>query len=196
MAGHRARHRLEGFRRALGKLLQADPAGRASALMGAVLLAAYKALNLLNRLIMMVSMLAVVAAAGVLTLSVIERYFLKIPTDWQDETAIFLLVGVTFLSGAAVQARRGHVGIEAVSSLLSPKIDLLRQRVGDFISFLFCAFFAWKSWTLLHEAIVDDQTTSSTWGPPLWIPYSAMAAGMTLVALQLALQAALGEKAK
>ena len=126
----------------------------------------------------------------------IERYFLKIPTDWQDETAIFLLVGVTFLTGAAVQARRGHVGIEAVSELLSPKVELIRVRIADLVSCLFCAFFAWKSWTLLQEAIADGQTTDSTWGPPLWIPYSAMAAGMTLVALQLALQALLGEKAK
>lgn len=164
--------------------------------MGAALLAAYKALGYLNRAIMLVSMLAVVAAAGVLTLSVIQRYFLKIPTDWQDETAIFLLVGVTFLTGAAVQARRGHVGIEAVSELLSPRVERIRLRVADLISCLFCAFFAWKSWALLQEAIADGQTTDSTWGPPLWIPYSAMAAGMTLVAIQLGLQAILGEKAQ
>lgn len=164
--------------------------------MGAMLLGAYKALGLLNRVIMGIAMLAVVTASGVLTLSVIERYFLKIPTDWQDETAIFLLVGVTFLTGAAIQARRGHVGIEAVSSLLSPKADLIRQRIGDLISCLFCSFFAWKSWALLQEAIADGQTTDSTWGPPLWIPYSAMAVGMSLVALQLALQALLGEKAQ
>jgi TRAP-type C4-dicarboxylate transport system permease small subunit len=164
--------------------------------MGAALFGAYRALGLLNRLIMVVSMLAVVASASVLTLSVIERYFLKIPTEWQDETAIFLLVGVTFMSGAAVQARRGHVGIEAVSSLLSPKADLIRQRLGDLLSCLFCTFFAWKSWTLLQEAITEGETTSSSWAPPLWIPYSAMAAGMTLLALQLALQALLGKKAQ
>jgi TRAP-type C4-dicarboxylate transport system permease small subunit len=164
--------------------------------MSAVLLGAHRALGVLNRLLMAVSMLAIVGAAGVLTLSVIERYFLKIPTDWQDETAVFLLVGVTFLTGAAVQARRGHVCIEAVSSLLPAGVDRIRERLGDLISCLFCGFFAWKSWTLLHEAVVDGQTTDSTWGPPLWIPYSAMAAGMTLLTLQLALQALLGERSK
>jgi TRAP-type C4-dicarboxylate transport system permease small subunit len=61
---------------------------------------------------------------------------------------------------------------------------------ADAVSLLFCAFFAWKSWTLLREAVLERQTTSSSWGPPLWIPYSMMTLGMTLVALQLLLQLA------
>jgi hypothetical protein len=36
----------------------------------------------------------------------------------------------------------------------------------------------------LHEG----HSSNSTWGPPLWIPYSLMAAGMTLLAVQLALE--------
>ena len=156
----------------------------------------HKVLGVINKALMAVCMLAIIAASGVLTLSVLLRYFLKVPTDWQDETAVFLLVGVTFLTGAAVQARRGHVSIEALAALLPPRADRLRQRLGDAVSCLFCVFFAWKSWTLLHEAIVEGETTSSTWGPPLWIPYSTMAVGMSLVALQLFLQALLGEKSK
>ncbi|OZA84452.1 MAG: TRAP transporter small permease protein, partial [Burkholderiales bacterium 34-67-9] len=38
------------------------------------------------------------------------------------------------------------------------------------------------------EAWAEGQTTSSSWAPPLWIPYSLMAAGMSLLALQIALQ--------
>jgi hypothetical protein len=41
---------------------------------------------------------------------------------------------------------------------------------------------------LWHEAWVDKQTTSSSWAPPLWIPYSLMALGTTLLAVQIALQ--------
>ena len=103
-----------------------------------------------------------------------------------------LLVGATFLSAAGVQARRGHIGIEAVAAILPPAVNVVRGLVTDVASALFCAFFAWKSWTLLDEAWVDDQHSSSTWGPPLWIPYGLMAVGMTLLTLQIVLQVAAG----
>ena len=147
-----------------------------------------RALAVVNRAILGVGMLALLAASVVLTYSVFSRYFLKASTDWQDEAAVFLLVGATFMCGAFVQSIRGHIGISAVSALLSPVVNRLRVVLVDLLSMAFCAFFAWKSWTLLHEALVDGQRTSSSWAPPLWIPYGLMAGGMTLVALQLAIQ--------
>jgi TRAP-type C4-dicarboxylate transport system permease small subunit len=151
--------------------------------------AAHKALASVNNIVLNISMLALILAAGVLSLSVALRYFLKVPTDWQDEMAVFLLVGVTFMCGAQVQSLRGHIGIEAVAGLLSPTVNRIRQLLCDILSGLFCAFFSWKSWTLLHEAWVDGQTTSSSWAPPLWIPYGLMSVGMTLLTLQIAAQA-------
>jgi TRAP-type C4-dicarboxylate transport system permease small subunit len=141
-----------------------------------------------NRAAMALGMVALVAASLVLTSSVVSRYLFKASTDWQDESAVFLLVGVTFLCAASVQRHRGHVGIEALASLLPPAVNRLRRLLVDFASALFCGFFAWKSWTLLREAVVDHQTTSSSWAPPLWIPYGLMALGMTLLALQIVLQ--------
>jgi TRAP-type C4-dicarboxylate transport system permease small subunit len=135
-------------------------------------------------------MVALLAASLVLTSSVVTRYLFKASTDWQDETAVFLLVGATFLCGAFVQSIRGHVGIEAVATLLSRRADALRRVGVDVLCLAFCALFAWKSWTLLHEAWVDKQTTSSSWAPPLWIPYLLMSLGMTLLALQLAVHVA------
>jgi TRAP-type C4-dicarboxylate transport system permease small subunit len=147
-----------------------------------------RALAAVNRVVVLVSMVALVLAALVLTYSVFSRYFFKAATDWQDELAVFLLVGATFMCGAYVQSYRGHVGIEALAGVLPPSVNHVRMLVVDVLTFAFCAFFAWKSWTLFHEAWVDHQTTSSSWAPPLTIPYGLMATGMTLLALQALLQ--------
>ncbi len=146
------------------------------------------ALYVINRVIVVSASLALIAASLILSYSVVARYFFGVPTYWQDEASVFLLVGATFLTAAYVQSRRGHVGIEAVTSLLSARANRIRLVLVDLASFLFCAFFAWKSWSLFHEAWVDGQVSSSTWAPPLWIPYSVMALGMTLLSVQILLQ--------
>jgi len=145
-------------------------------------------LDRINKVLLGLSMAAMVLTSLVLTYSVVARYFFKSPTDWQDEASVFMLVGVTFFSTAYVQSYRGHIGIEALASILPDSVNAVRLFLVDAISFLFCAFFSWKSWTLFHEALVDGQTTSSTFAPPLWIPYSMMAAGITLLAVQLLVQ--------
>ena len=147
-----------------------------------------RAVDIANRVTLVFGMIALVVASFILTFSVVSRYMFKMGTDWQDEAAVFCIVGTVFLCGAYVQAGRGHIGIEAISNLLSPAVNRIRLLLVDVLTLLFCAFFAWKSWTLWHEAWVDKMTTSSTWAPPLAIPYGLMAAGMTLLALQVLLQ--------
>ena len=143
-----------------------------------------------NKLMLLFGMVALLVASFVLTYSVFSRYLFKAGTDWQDEVAVFCIIGAVFLCGAWVQAQRGHVGIEAVASILPPRANYVRMIVVDVMTLAFCAFFSWKSWTLFHEAWVDKQTTSSTFSPPLTIPYGLMAAGMTLLVLQVLLQTA------
>ena len=95
---------------------------------------------------MILSSIALVLAACVLTYSVVVRYFLKYSTDWQDEMSVFLIVGAVFMSAAAIQAQRGHIGIEAIVGLL-PQAGQSRPQIllVDLASLAFCAFFAWKS---------------------------------------------------
>jgi TRAP-type C4-dicarboxylate transport system permease small subunit len=118
----------------------------------------------INRAIVVLSAIALLVASCVLTYSVVLRYFSPEPTDWQDEFSVFLLIGVTFMSAAWVQSQRGHIGIEAVASLLPPAADRWRLR------------------------LVEGYVSSSSWAPPLWIPYSTMALGMSLLTAQIVLQ--------
>jgi TRAP-type C4-dicarboxylate transport system permease small subunit len=141
-----------------------------------------------NRVIFVLAAIAMIAACIILSYSVLGRALFQSPNYWQDEAAVFLLVGSTFMTSAWVQQQRGHIGIEAFVGLLSPLANRIRLWLVDVASFAFCAFFTWKSWTLTYEAWDDGQVSNSMWSPPLDIPYGLMALGMTLLCVQLALQ--------
>ncbi len=147
-----------------------------------------RALSFCNRIIVVLAALALIAACAILSYSVLGRALFHLANYWQDEAAVFLLVGVTFMTSAYVQGERGHIGIEAFVGLLSPLANRIRLWLVDVASFLFCSFFAWKSWTLMHEAYVEGRVTNSTWSPPFAIPYTLMALGMTLLCVQILLQ--------
>ena len=145
-------------------------------------------LALCNSVIVVFAALALIAACVILSYSVLGRALFHSPNYWQDEAAVFLLVGATFMTSAYVQQRRGHISIEAFVGLLSPLANRIRLWLVDVASFLFCVFFTWKSWTLTHEAWTDGQVSNSMWSPPLTIPYGLMALGMSLLCVQILLQ--------
>jgi TRAP-type C4-dicarboxylate transport system permease small subunit len=147
-----------------------------------------RALAFCNNIIVIFAGVALIAACAILSYSVLGRALFHSPNYWQDEAAVFLLVGATFMTAAYVQGQRGHIGIEAFVGLLSPTANRIRLWLVDAASLLFCAFFAWKSWTLAHEAWVDGQVSNSMWSPPLAIPYVLMGLGMTLLCVQILLQ--------
>ena len=156
---------------------------------GHPLIAAFeRALSLINTVLVVLAALALIAASAILSYSVVGRALFHSPNYWQDEAAVFLLVGATFISSAYVQAQRGHIGIEAFVGLLSPTVNQIRLWLVDIASLLFCAFFAWKSWTRAYDAWVDGEVSNSMWSPPLSIPYGLMAIGMTLLCVQILLQ--------
>jgi tripartite ATP-independent transporter DctM subunit len=142
----------------------------------------------INEALFKLSALALLAAALVLTFGVIAGHLHGRGVEWQDEVTIFLVAGAMFLSAAAVQERRGHIGIDFLDQMLSPRQNAARKAVVDAVVLAFCLFFAWKAGGLLREAIHEGQTSHSAWGPPLWIPYSLLTFGMTLLAVQVALQ--------
>ena len=166
-----------------------DHRNLSEAVSGNALVAALeRILSTCNKVIIFFAALALIAACIVLTYSVLGRALFQAANYWQDEAAVFLLVGATFMTAGYVQSSRGHIGIEAFVGLLSPLANHIRLWLVDVASLLFCSFFTWKSWTLAHEAYSDGQVSNSMWSPPLAIPYGLMACGMTLLCVQILLQ--------
>src|SRR2546425_13077851 len=100
-----------------------------------------RALALCNGVIVVFAALALIAACVILSYSVLGRALFHSANYWQDEAAVFLLVGATFLTAAYVQSERGHVGIEAFVGLLSRRANRIRLWLGGAAIRMFCAVF-------------------------------------------------------
>ena len=80
-------------------------------------------------------MLAACAAAAAVVLifmtisvnyEIIMRYFLNNPTLWVNRASCFSLIYITFLGGAWVLAKEGHVRIEVLLDALPLKAQVER----------------------------------------------------------------------
>jgi TRAP-type C4-dicarboxylate transport system permease small subunit len=136
------------------------------------------------------SAITIAVTSVIICYGVVMRYYFASPIDWGLELSIFLLIIATFMSAGYTQLQRGHVAIEVLDHILSPRANRWRYLIGDVLSLVFCAFLAWNSWEYFHEAFQDGRVTDSTWGPKLWVPYVFMAIGVTSLSLQLIVQIA------
>ncbi|MGC2165182.1 MAG: TRAP transporter small permease [Gallionella sp.] len=132
--------------------------------------------------------ITIVVTSVIICYGVVMRYYFSSPLNWGLELSIFMLIIATFMSAGYTQMQRGHVSIEMLDHILSPRANKWRYLVGDALSLIFCAVFTWNSWEFFSEAFADGRVTTSTWAPKLWIPYAFMTVGMASLSLQLLVQ--------
>ena len=115
---------------------------------------------------------------------VFERYFFQRAITWQNELVTMLLVASTFIGSAYVLSEKAHVSMEWIYDFLS-KRNIIRLKIfTSFLSLLFFILLFYYGYLITEEAFVKKYTTGSIWDPPLWVPYSSMLIGATLMILQ------------
>jgi TRAP-type C4-dicarboxylate transport system permease small subunit len=115
---------------------------------------------------------------------VFERYFFQNAITWQTELVTILLVASTFIGSAYVLSEKAHVSMDWIYDFLS-KSNIIRLKIfTSLLSLVFFLFLFYFTFLMVEEAFVENYTTGTIWDPPLWIPYSSMLIGATLMILQ------------
>lgn len=133
--------------------------------------------------------LAVVAAACLAAAMLIVVYMViwratGHSTYWEIELATYLIVACVLIGSPYCLKTRGHIGVDLVSHLLSPRNALVLERVLAVIGFAVCLYLAWEGFELTLHAFQKNETSGSSWDPPRWPFFALMPFGLGLTAVQ------------
>ena len=133
--------------------------------------------------------LAAVAAAfmAVATLVVVWMVIWRVTghsTYWEIELAVYLIVGAVLVGSPYCLMTKGHIGVDLVSHLLSPRNRRRLERILAVLGLIVCLYLAWKGLELTLEAAHTGEKSGTAWNPPRWPFFALMPIGLGLTALQ------------
>jgi len=143
------------------------------------------------RIVRLLSQLCGFVAAGLIALGVFvvchmvfERYVFGHDTIWQTDFVTYSLVAATFVGSPYVLMLRGHVNVDILPIYSGPTLRFWLALFSSVLSLAFCIAMAVLTFQFWHEAWGEGWVSDTMWRARLWIPYSSMPIGMSVISLQ------------
>jgi TRAP-type C4-dicarboxylate transport system permease small subunit len=138
-----------------------------------------------------VSQLCGFVAAGLIALGVLVvchmvfvRYVLNQNTIWQTDFTTYCLIAATFVGSPYVLLTRGHVNVDVLPHYLGARARFWLALASAAASFAFCVTIAALTFLFWKEAWDNRWVSDTMWRARLWIPYSSMPIGLSILSLQ------------
>jgi TRAP-type C4-dicarboxylate transport system permease small subunit len=138
-----------------------------------------------------VSQLCGFVAAGLIALGVLVvchmvfvRYVLNQNTIWQTDFTTYCLIAATFVGSPYVLMTRGHVNVDVLPLYLGGRTRLWLALASASVSLAFCVTIAVLTFLFWKEAWDNRWVSDTMWRARLWIPYSSMPIGLSILCLQ------------
>jgi len=143
-----------------------------------------QAVGALSRALALFATLLLIAAMLVVCQMILMRYALRLPTIWQTDFVVFAATAAMFLGAPYVLMKGGHVGVDVVEMLVSPRTRSRMRVVASVLGLAFCLIMLAATWIQFYDAWQGDWRHSSVWAPPLWIPLAVLPASFAMLCLQ------------
>ncbi|HEX2567341.1 MAG TPA: TRAP transporter small permease [Burkholderiales bacterium] len=141
-------------------------------------------MNLASRIAGVVAAALIALGVVIIIDIVVERYGLGRTTIWQLDVVTYSIVSATFIGSAYVLMTRGHVNVDVLPLYLGERA---RYRLAVFTTLLglaFCVVLLAACTVYWYQAWAGNWRSDTVWRARLWIPYSAMPIGLSLLVLQ------------
>ena len=128
--------------------------------------------------------ICLVALALMVFREVVARYVFKSPSVFSVEISEYMMIFIAFLSAGWVLHQDRHVNMTALTDRFSPRIRLYLEIITSTITMAYCSIIIWKSVTTVWMAYNGGYHSASSVNFPLWIAYSFIPLGISILFLQ------------
>jgi C4-dicarboxylate transporter, DctQ subunit len=122
------------------------------------------------------------AATALVFVNVVLRYAFNYGVSWSDEVTQYTLVWLVFLGSGVVARQGGHISMEALLAVLSPRAQRLNAVLVNATCAVLSAIVGFFGWRLAMAVRTLDQVGSASGLPVFWV-YLAIPAGCVLMVL-------------
>jgi TRAP-type C4-dicarboxylate transport system permease small subunit len=112
------------------------------------------------------------------------RYVLNQNTIWQTDFVTWSLVAATFVGSPYVLLTRGHVNVDVLPQHLGERGRWWLALCSILMSLAFCLILVWLAGRFWLESWEQKWVSDTMWRARMWIPYSSMPIGLSILALQ------------
>jgi len=117
-------------------------------------------------------------------LEVIMRYFFNAPTRWVIEFSEYALLWIAFLAGAWILRQEGHVRVEMLTEMLSPRLQRVLHAVTSWLGAAVCAVFCYVSTVYVIRIFESGEMLFKSVPIERWTIMAVIPPGLALLAIQ------------
>lgn len=123
---------------------------------------------------------------GIIVRDVLGRWFWGRPAAWSVEVSEWILVYVTFLTGAWILREHGHVSMDVLARHLPPARRAALATAHRLLSALVCLVMAWQGVVAILDVHGRGVLATNVLQVPMWmlllpIPLGCLTLGLRLI---------------
>ena len=126
----------------------------------------------------------IAAMTAIVTIAVVARYILSQPIGWSEEMSIYLMIWAIFLGTAFTLKHDAHIGVDLLTSRLSPRAKWFFLCFQYLAGFAFLTILFFKGIGMVNLSIMLNNRSIAT-DFPLYFIQLSVPVGAALLMLQL-----------
>lgn len=143
-----------------------------------------RAIDSLNEGVGKITSYLVLYMIAIIIYEIFVRYFLDRPTTWVHEKSSFIFSLSIMLGGGYTFLYRAHVNMDIIYNRFSPRGKTTLDLISSVLFFSFAVVLVWTGGEFALNSLKALETSSTTWGPPIYPIKLAIPIGGGLLLLQ------------